>query len=69
MLAGLQSRKELLEERIVNTTPLGVILYSAGKGIVSKMYLLDDAIVSGPGFHFQIISQLLDRLVMRAVHF
>ncbi len=46
-----------------------MILHSASKRIFLQMYLLNDAIVSGPGFHFQIISQPLDGLVMRAVHF
>ena len=69
MVVDLQPREEFLEKRIVDAAAFGVILHSASEGIFLQMYLLDDAIVSGPGFHFQIVSEPLDGLVMRAVHF
>jgi len=64
----LQSRKKIFEERVINAASLGVILHSASEGIFLKVYLLHDAIVSGPGFHFQIVTQPIDCLVMRAIH-
>ncbi len=65
----LQSCEEILKERVVNSAALGVILHSASKGIFLQVYLLDDSIVSGPGFSFQIVSEPFDCLVMCAVHF
>src|SRR5436309_15441121 len=61
--------EELLEKRIVDAAALGVILHSASEWIFSQMNLLDDAIVRGPGFNFQIVSQPFNCLVMCAVHF
>src|SRR5207248_4563313 len=61
--------EELLEKRIVNAAALGVILHSASEWIFSQMNLLDDAIVRGPGFNFQIVSQPFNCLVMCALHF
>ena len=65
----VQSRKEIFEKRVVNAAALGVILHRSSKGIFLQMYLLDDSIVNGPGFNFQIVSEPLDCLVMCAVHF
>ena len=68
-LMRLQSREEVFEERVVNAASLGVILHSASEGIFLEMYLLDDSIVRGPRFNFQIVSESFDCLVMCAVHF
>ena len=56
MLGRFQSRKKILEERVVNLAALGVILHSASEWIFLQVCLLDDSIVSGPGFNFQIVS-------------
>ena len=68
-LTLIQPREELLEKRVVNAAAFGVILHGASERIFAQMYLFDDAIVSRPGFNFQIVSELLDGLVMRAVNF
>ena len=65
----VQSCKEIFEKRVVNAAALGVILHSASEWIFVQMYLFDNAIVRGPGFNFQIVSEAFDCLVMRAVHF
>lgn len=65
----VQSFEEILEERVVNAAALGVILHRASEGIFLQMYLLDNSVVRGPGFNFQIVAEPFDRLVMRAVHF
>ena len=52
----VQSREEILKERVVNAAALGVILHSASEGIFLQMYLLNNSIVRGPGFNFQIVS-------------
>ncbi len=46
-----------------------MILHGEPEWIFLQPNLLDDAIVSAPGFSFQIVGQPFDRLVMRAVHF
>ena len=69
MLVRLQSGEELLEEGVINAAALRVILDGVSEGIFSQMYLFDNTVVRGPGFHFQIVTQLFDCLVMRAVHF
>src|ERR1700730_328060 len=68
-LRRFQSRKEILEERVVNPAALRVILHSERERIFAQANLLNNAIVRGPGFHFQILAQAIDCLVMRAVHF
>ena len=65
----LQSRKEILEERVVKPAALGVILHGASEWISLQVYLLDDSIVRRPGFNFQIVPEPFDCLVMCAVHF
>ena len=65
----VQSFEEIFEKRVVNSAALGVILHRASKRIFLQMYLLDDSIVSGPGFNIQIVSEPFDCLVMCAVHF
>src|SRR5439155_22370780 len=61
--------KEILEERVINSTAFRVILHREPEWIFLQANLLDDAIVSRPGFHFQVIAQPIDCLVMGAVHF
>ena len=68
-LGRFQSREEIFEERVVNAAALGVILHSASEGIFLQMYLLDNSVVRRPGFHFQIVAEPFDCLVMRTVHF
>ena len=65
----LQSREEIFEERVVNAAALGVVLHGASERIFLEMYLLDDSIVSGPRFNFQIVPEPFNRLMMCAVHF
>ena len=51
-----QARKEILEERLVNAAALGMILHSQPERIIAETNLLDDPIMRGPGFHFQIVA-------------
>jgi hypothetical protein len=69
MFRGFQSREEIIEQRIVNSAALGVILNSKSERVFAQPHLLDDAIMRGPRLYFQVVADLIDRLVMRAVHF
>ena len=46
-----------------------MILHCEPERIFPQAHLLNNSIVRGPGFHFQIVAQLIDCLVMCAVHF
>src|SRR5712692_2341492 len=62
-------REEILEQRFVSSAALRMILHGEPEWIFPQLNLFDDAIVSAPGFCFQIGTQPFDRLVMGAVHF
>ena len=51
-----QSREEIVEQRVVNSAALGVILYSKSERVFAQPYLLDDAIMRGPRLHFQVVA-------------
>jgi hypothetical protein len=63
-----QSRKEICKERLVNEAALGVILHGASERIFAQVYLLNNAVVRGPGIDFQIVSELFDCLVMCTIY-
>ena len=46
-----------------------MILYSEGEWAIPQAHLLNDVIGSGPRFDFEIVRNLIDRLVMRTVYF
>ena len=56
MLRRLQSREEIVEQRVVNSTPLRVILDRKSERIFAQPYLLDDAIMCSPRLHLQVVA-------------
>ena len=70
---GTRQRQHLfcvLEADPCTQAPGSRAQYPPGHGgmQLAQANLLNDPIMRGPGFHFQVVAQLLDRLVMRAVH-
>src|SRR5438067_2360352 len=68
-LSQLHAREEVFEKPVVNSTSLGMILHAEHERIIAQLYLLDDPILCAPRFYFQPLSQFLDRLMVRDVHF
>ena len=56
MLRRLQSREEIVEQRVVNSTPLRVVLDRKAERIFAQPYLLDHFIVRRPCFHLQVVA-------------
>ena len=56
MLCRLQSREEIVEQRIVNSAALRVILHSETEGVFAQPHLLDDPIMRGPRLHLQVVT-------------
>src|SRR5437868_1432835 len=67
--SSVQARKEIFEQRVVKSTALRVILHSEGKRMFAQAYLLNNTVMRGPGFHFQILAEVVNRLMMCAIHF
>src|SRR5437588_7675372 len=67
--SSVQARKEIFEQRVVKSTALRVILHSEGKRMFAQAHLLNNTVMRGPGFHFQIIAEAVNRLMMCAIHF
>ena len=55
-LRRFQSREEIVEQRVVNSAALGVILDRKSERIFAQPHLLDDAIVRGPRLHLQVVA-------------
>src|SRR6266487_1272531 len=60
---------KIIEQLIINLSPLGMVLHAESEGIVAQSYLLDDVIGCAPRLHFETGAQFIDRLMMRAIHF
>ena len=56
MLRRLQSREEIVEQRVVNSAALGVILHGKSKWVFAQPYLLDDVIMRRPCLHLQVVA-------------
>ena len=56
LFCRFQSREEIVEQRVVNSAPLGVILDSESERIFAQPHLLDDAVMRGPRLHFQVVT-------------
>jgi hypothetical protein len=56
--------EEILEERIVDFSTLGMILDREGEWIIAQAHLLDDIIIGGPCFDFETVCEPIDRLMM-----
>src|SRR5881392_2708768 len=62
-------RDKIIEQLIINLSPLRMVLHSESEGIVAQSYLLDDVIGCARRLHFKTNAQFIDRLMMRAIHF
>jgi hypothetical protein len=56
--------KEILEERVVNLPPFGMILDCQRKRIIPQTHLLDDIVIGAPGFDFETVCEPIDGLMM-----
>src|SRR5215211_7818772 len=56
MFRGLQSREEIVEQRVVNSAALRMVLDTESERIVAQAHLLDNAIMCGPRLHFQVVA-------------
>src|SRR5439155_11432136 len=63
----VQPRNEIGKEWRVTFVALWMILHGKRKWIIAQPHLFDDVIRGAPGFHFEIVAQPVDRLMVRAV--